>query len=95
MSNFDNYPNTDLWTWHIEGNVYVECPECKSKIRLDALRCKHCSSDVSETFGVWSEAYRYLVPLEIKQARIDSIKGIVKAIVLWAVVLAALWLYFD
>ena len=95
MSNFDNYPNTDLWTWRYEGKVYVECPECKSKIRIDACRCRHCASDVEHEFAQLRAAYRYLVPLEIKQARIDSIKGIVKAIVLWAVVLASLWLYFD
>ena len=84
---FKDWPSTDRWTTVYDGdpNVYVECPECRSKIRLDARRCRHCASDVSQDFAVWSEAYTVLRAREQAQARLKAAVAlaILSAVALW------------
>ena len=87
MTEFKDYPPTHTWTKTIDDYVYVECPECKSSIRLDAHLCRYCHSDVDHTFETWRRAYPILLRRERRSAKIRSLTALVCiALFTWATI---------
>ncbi|MFC0225686.1 DUF2545 family protein [Serratia aquatilis] len=37
---------------HGESGEYKKCPFCAESVRKEAIKCKHCASDLSNTNGV-------------------------------------------
>lgn len=62
QEDYSFFPPTNTWTYTYkdDSNVYVECYECKSKIRLDSNTCKHCRTDLSKVHADWRRAYAVL-----------------------------------
>lgn len=85
------WPHTDTWTWTYEHqeheHVYVECVHCKSKIRLDANVCKHCTKDVSADNDTLTRGYNACQRLQSRA----SIKAACATIVICMAVAAMLY----